>query len=603
MTVEKKHSLKEKLSLILSIFIVPAVLYVIFETVTGNLSNIGYKYAAFNILLLIALYIIILAVSGSTRIALYILGTVLYMLSVAEYFVVSFRDRPILIWDIVAFRTAFTVADNYEYEITKEIIIGFVILCILFTAGYFCKFTVKNIKQRIIIFLAGAIISTGIFTTFYGIIIDKYYLSINMWNIVEGYESSGYVLNTFVYFKFLIIEKPENYNVNELERITREYELIENKDNINKTEVKLKNIICIMNESFSDLSVIGDFKTNEEYLPFINGLDKNVIKGNVYTPEFGSMTCNPEFEFLTNNSMAFIPRGVLPYQMYINGKTHGLANYFNNFGYRTVAMHPYVSTNWSRDIVFRYMGFDEYLSGDDFEGAEFVRGYVSDKATYDTTIAIIEETDEPVFIFNVTMQNHGGYGGWTDTFNQQIELTEYDEFPMAEQYLSLIKESDDAFEYLLTYLETIDEPTMVLMFGDHQPSVEPEFFEELYGIASSELTSEEVMRKYITPFVIWTNYEMETEQIDKISVSYLSALMLEKAEMPLTKFQQFVYKMYKTIPVMHPKGFYDAMGEFHTWENWTEHELYSYFNDFHMLQYNNIFDLKNRKDNYFELDN
>ena len=295
-----------------------------------------------------------------------------------------------------------------------------------------------------------------------------------------------------------------------------------------------------MNESFSDLGVIGDFDTDVPYLENYKSLSENCIKGNLYMPVFGAMTCNSEYEFLTGNAMSFAPPASVPYQMYVDQTVYGLPLTLKNQGYRTVAMHPYPAGNWNRNQAFPAMGFDEFLAEEAFEGAEKVRGYVSDKATYDKIISLTEEKTEgePLFVFNVTMQNHGGY---TDEgYESQVHLTEMSDMPKAEQYLSLVKESDEALGYLLDYYKNVDEPTMIVMFGDHQPGIEEEFYEAVYGKTSDEISEEETIRRYITPFFVWTNYDMPSQTVDKMSAAYLSNVVVERANLQPTDYQVFM---------------------------------------------------------------
>lgn len=118
---------------------------------------------------------------------------------------------------------------------------------------------------------------------------------------------------------------------------------------------------------------------------------------------------------------------------------------------------------------------------DSYNGSEFLRNYVSDQSDYQKIIDAVEGKETPqdrLFIFNVTMQNHGGYEEAFENFQQQIYLTGRDEgkYPQTDQYLSLMKESDEAFRFLLEYFSECREPTMIVMFGDHQPSVEDEFY-------------------------------------------------------------------------------------------------------------------------------
>ena len=106
----------------------------------------------------------------------------------------------------------------------------------------------------------------------------------------------------------------------------------------------MPNIIVVMNESFSDLSVLGDFKTNEDYLPFLHSLQQgaeNTVTGMLNVSVCGGNTADTEYEFLTGNTMAFLPQGSIPYQQYITKELPALPAYLASLGYETVATHPY----------------------------------------------------------------------------------------------------------------------------------------------------------------------------------------------------------------------------------------------------------------------
>ena len=121
------------------------------------------------------------------------------------------------------------------------------------------------------------------------------------------------------------------------------------------------NLICIMNESLSDLRAAGDFTTNVEYFPFINSLKENVVKGSLTVPVFGSMTSNSEYEFLTGDSMALLPANSIAYQFNVKPDTYSLVSTLKAQGYAAVAMHPYPGENWNRVECYRNMGFDEFM--------------------------------------------------------------------------------------------------------------------------------------------------------------------------------------------------------------------------------------------------
>ena len=308
-------------------------------------------------------------------------------------------------------------------------------------------------------------------------------------------------------------------------------------------------------------------------------------------PVFGATTANSEFEFLTGNSMAFAPKGTVPYQLYMKNPTYGLPRLLKESGYRTVAIHANYATNWNRKTAYQYLGFDEFLDFDSFTDPPVIRSSVADLGDYQKIISLTEEKEEgePLFVFDVTMQNHGGY---EEEYETAVHLTGIDDMPKTEQYLTLIRESDQALKYLLDYYRQVEEPTMIVLFGDHQPAVEEEFYEELYGMALEEVAEEDYLRRYITPFLIWTNYETENMHSEAMSAQYLSVAVLCRANLELSPFLYFVSQMYDTAPVVHAMGYYDSEMVWNSWDDWKEKPEYPMFRQFDYLQYHNMFDRK-----------
>ena len=210
--------------------------------------------------------------------------------------------------------------------------------------------------------------------------------------------------------------------------------------------------------------------------------------------------------------MAFLPTGSIAYELYIKDETSSICKTLKELGYTNIAIHPYYSTGWSRDKVYPLLGFDDFIADErNFPNAKYYRSYISDESSYDKVIEQFENKgeDEKLFVFNVTMQNHGGYASMYSNFPQMVWLEESSQYyAKTNQYLSLIEKSDEAFEGLLEYFSNVDEPTVIVMFGDHQPKIETEFYEELFGKSLDDLTVEEDQKRYITPFVIWANYDI-----------------------------------------------------------------------------------------------
>ena len=109
-------------------------------------------------------------------------------------------------------------------------------------------------------------------------------------------------------------------------------------------------------------------------------------------------------------------------------------------------------------------------------------------------------------------------------------------YPGAAEYFSLMRASDEALERLLTYFQQVDEPTLILFFGDHQPRVEEEFMEELFGKSLESLNHKELQKRYQVPFFLWANYDIAEETYGLISVNFLSTLLLRTAGLEMSAY-------------------------------------------------------------------
>lgn len=360
----------------------------------------------------------------------------------------------------------------------------------------------------------------------------------------------------------------------------------------------------IMNEAFSDLRVINDIETNQDYMPFIHSLEKDTIKGNLFVSIFGSGTCNSEFEVLTGNSMAFLPSGSIGYTQFVKDAMPNLTQTLKAQDYTgNIALHPYLSDGWNRETVYPNFGFEQFLSQDDFENPELIRKYISDSENYKKIIELYEEnrqteTEDPFYLFTVTMQNHGGFSKDYGNLDKEIEITdEALKDAQAEQYLSLIKKSDDAFKELVEYFEDQDEPTLIIMYGDHQPGVHDEFYEKLYGKDLSDLTLEELQNKYQVPFIIWANYDIEEATIPALSANYLAPYVLKTAGLEMTPYQRYLYDLSKKLPVINAVGYIGDDGQYYEYSD--ESEYKDYIENYEILQYNNVIDYENRYTSFF----
>lgn len=592
---------------ILVTLIIPILSFTGIETFTHRVTDLKMPVFLLNLVFYFLLYAIFSFLVNSVRLG-YILATSIPMImGTIHYFVIQFRSSPLMPWDFLSARTALSITDNYSFTFSYRfllVIMGFLYLMIIADK---VQIRIKNLRIRVAALLL-TICCMGGYVTFVKSEKSTEFFKLyhTLFAAKRIYIRNGFAVSFISNFRYLHIQKPEDYTPKEAEEIMSESKMqVASAANTNKITSKDKpNIIVIMNEAFSDLSVRGKFETNEDYMPFIHSLTENTIKSDMFVSVKGGNTANTEYEFLTSDTMAFLPSGSVAYQQFVRQSMPALPNYLKSLGYKTTAIHPYNSKGWNRENVYTYFGFDTYFSITDFKKPKKIRDYISDESAFQKIIEIYENKakDERIFTFEVTMQNHGGYDKEFPGFEPTITLSQYadkkksDNVRAAEQYLTLIKESDKAFQELTDYFKKESEPTIIVMFGDHQPADNVAKPILKLNHINQDASVEEYQNGYIVPMVMWANYKLKNQDIPMISPNYLSGLLLSNAGLPLTDYQSYLEDLRKTIPVITANVYIDKDGNYH---QYSEDSFKEQLNQYSILQYNHLSDYKNRVNDFF----
>ena len=364
------------------------------------------------------------------------------------------------------------------------------------------------------------------------------------------------------------------------------------------------NVIAIMNETFSDLSSYPGLEgTNAAPTFFHEVADDSLAAGDVYVSAMGGGTCNSEFEFLTGASTGNMGGGVYPYVLYDLEGVDNLASYFRGLGYGTHAIHPAEAANWRRDRIYEQLGFDDFDDITTMEGADTFRDLVTDRATYERVLEKIDEGDGPQFVFDVTIQNHGGYDTGLVPPADAVHLESDEvESPEVDEFLAAIKRSDEDLRWLIEELNARDEPTIVVFFGDHQPGFADWLFEETFGKPVEDANLEEVQARYRTPYFIWANaaargkYEeslTRIEDADVTSLNYLSTLLLDATGLPRDARALYRSAVRQALPAVNLNGYRDAEGAWHWFgeavESGAQKTAEDALKSYAILQYNQLF--------------
>lgn len=544
--------------------LLPVGIFYLMEAYEHNaLLEVRTEAQFFNIFIFELLaWIIYLAIGHMCAAARVILGIAMAF-GITNHYVMKFRSTPFVPWDIFSVRTATSVAENYDFTPDLRMVI---VTLIFIAAIVLSRFLKKAPKIKLQVRLCTLLVSVLVTCLFVNTLQKedfqtKHYLYPFLFTPAYMTEVNGMAVTFAMNLAYVVVDKPQGYSAEDAKKTLESYEKTE--DTKQDTQ-DLPNIIVIMDEAFSDLAVLGDLQTNEDYMPFMHKMQqgqKNTITGYAQVSVCGGNTANSEFEFLTGDTMAFLPSGSIAYQQYIKQDTPSLASYLKSLGYATYAQHPYYANGWDRERVYPLLGFEHMDFIEDYTNVSYVRKYISDASDMQHIIDTYEkkEAGKPAFIFNVTMQNHGGYTDVYPNFENDIQA-QYNSDAL-NQYLSLIHKTDAALEDLVSYFSKVDEKTVIVFFGDHQPSdAVANQIEMASGVDPSDMNSEQQKKRYQVPYLVWANYDIGEASDQNTSLNYLSAQVLKAAGVPTSAYQNYFLELSNTYPVLSAAGSTENVG-------------------------------------------
>lgn len=604
----RKDDIWQVLKNVVAFIIFPPMTFYFLEAYTHNIFKTMYPQLIwYNFLFFWLLAGLLFFLTGKLKTALKIETIFFGVSGLANFYVYRFRSNPILPWDIYSLKTAASVSGNYDYKLTGDTIQVILVFIVMAVAEHFiCDFAWKDIqakRKKIIIRVTGALVCCISLFVYSRALWQDEFVS-KMWIYDKLFTpdtmqyKDGDVVAFIMEMEYFNVQKPSGYSADAARKLLAEQETAAASDQTTADNEK-PNIIVIMNEAFSDPGILTDFKTDEDYLPYVHSLQNgadNTVTGTLDVSVLGGNTANTEFEFLTGDTMAFLTAGSIPYQQYIHRDIPSVVSDLKAQGYTTVAMHPYRATGWNRNKVYPYMGFDKMLFQENFINPTYIRDYVSDQSCVDMIEYEYKSKKEgtPLFLFNVTMQNHGGYTKSSANFEPDVTVQGVDDYATL-SYISLIKKSDAALKSLTDFFSKEKEKTIIVMFGDHQPSdsvVEPLL--NLNGKSCATLTEQENYDRYKVPLIIWANYDIQEAKDVELSANYLSGYVMKTAGVQLSDYQTFLEKQQKAYPVMSAERITDAKGTSYE-KDAADDTLSKDMNQYKILQYYSLFGWK--KDN------
>lgn len=381
--------------------------------------------------------------------------------------------------------------------------------------------------------------------TQYSFIREKLRIIPIVWDQKENYSYNGFIIAFSLNLPMADVKSPAGYGSDAIDAIpSRNYGYLSGPRD-------KPDVIMLMSESFWDPTRLSNVSFTPDPMPTIRARQS----GYVFSPEFGGMTANVEFEALTGFSNAFLPYGSIPYQQYVRRPMPSLATFFRGEGYAARALHPFSGWFWNRNEVYKAFGFEEFHTEETIPGIEKRGMFASDDSLMKEIMREGDGTDRPFFFFAVTLQGHGPYEAnryAQNTIDIGGNLSDEDRATLA-TYAQGVREADDSLKMLMDWAEKRNRETIIVLWGDHLPplgSVYPNTGYMPQQVATRKAPLDVMKREHETPLVVWSSKKGVRKDIGTISPSQMPYQVLKAAgyEHPFyTGFLGRVQKKYNIV--------------------------------------------------------
>lgn len=487
----------------------------------------------------------------------------------------TLRQDPLIPSDLAVITEVKSILSNYDdiYTILAVAVIVILILICVVSFVFFKRSDSLTKVKRISGALCCFFCFIGMLNTVYSNseLYDKFPVSGNIYFKVNQYASKGFLYSFLYDTNNLKVEKPEGYNASEFTGLDDAVDSDSFKDSAKP------NIVMVMSEAFSDISN-SDFLSFDGYddpLEFYNKfiMRDDVVSGHIVVPNFGGGTSDTEFDVLTGYSTRHIDSTQVSYN-FIRKPVESIPRLLEDIGYDTLAIHPGYGWFYNRVNVYSSLGFDDfiYLEEDFDPETQNKGGYISDEVATQSIIENFEkhteESEDPIFEFCVTIQNHGPYEEKYDNLETNFSTDVYlsdEEKAIYSGYFEGIDDADAQIETLVNYFENCDEPVVLVFFGDHLPGFSNgmSYFSQFRPDIDLNGNQWQLLKAYETPYFIWANDAAEdmtsfSENLENINMPpnntmssfYLGSTLLQLLNLDgISSFYEYINEMRDSLPI------------------------------------------------------
>lgn len=549
----------------------------------GKMFTSANFVAVLNLILWGVLYVILLMLTNRFWVATPIFLAVTFIVAVIEHFKVSIRYEAILPSDL-----NFLKADagnlmsfmpsgaQWTILIAVAAFAAFVALFVFLNrldARHGRLFRGSDKQSRSVNAIARLllILLPGLFFTLYSMQVStvgswaKGFATVmgdkpSMWDSVYDAQRNGPLVAFTRQLNPKVMVKPDDYSEETMKQVAARYEKAAKKINAKRSaNMTDSTVIYVLSESFSDPSRVPGLKVNKDSIPNIRKIKQNTTSGLMLSSGYGGGTANLEYMGLSGLSMANFDSSLTsPYQQLVPSE-HWTPTINQMWGAskNSIGLHPYESSMYSRATNYKKFGFSHFytLTGPDVISHQDKiddSPYVSDEATYQSTLEEVRKTKSNQFLQVITMQNHMPYHDWYKHNDFKASSTtgkplKDDEKESIETYQKGASLTDGATAGFLSELDKLDKPVTVVFYGDHLPGI--------YSSASAD--DDNSLALHQTDYFIWSNKASGTQgnKIDNAEYSspnFFVAQAAEHMDAKVSPYLAFLTEMHFKISAMEP---------------------------------------------------
>lgn len=518
-------------------FVLPFVANIIIESLNRRslFKGLGFLFISFDIFMINML--IIMAILSITfvlrkRIPAMVLLTVIWTaMGIANYIIKSNRETPFSYSDVQDIKSVIDIFDKYMSDL-QMIFLCIIVLVVIGLIGFLWykspKYSPKINYIRNLIYIAVVWIIM-LSAVKIGQANDR--VSDKFPNLTIAYQEFGFSYCFSYSFVSVGVEKPETYTN---EDITSIAEKIQNVETVDEDNVETPNIIFLQLESFFDLKNVIGLELNTEATPNFSSLKEEYTSGYLTVNNVGYGTANTEFEIMTGMNLEDFGPGEFPYKTILKTATcESLSYILREYGYSSHAMHNNTGSFYSRNVVFKNLGYDTYTSIEYMYPKEYTPlGWVKDSILTEEILKSLNSTEEQDYIYAISVQGHGAYPSYELLEEPYIQvmsgIDDEERLNQYTYYANQIYEMDLFIGELISALSNYDEEVILVMYGDHLPSL---------GLTDEDLVNGDL---YQTEYIIWSNYGYSIEDKD-IETYQLGSRILQSLNIDggiINKFHQ-----------------------------------------------------------------